>query len=322
MNLVSIAKTAGNAVIFQAKKHAPEILLALGSAGMLGTIFLASKETLKAKDVIEQHKEARATIEEASKLPKEEYSDDDRKKDKAQLYIATAKDLTKTYYPAIILGAASFACIFSSFGIIKGRNAAILAAYNAVSKSYEEYRNKVRDKIGEEEEADIYAGRVTEKVDSVKTNEEGKEVKTKEKIKVFKDSKGNCLWSVFFDELNPYNKHDPYLNKQVLQQMERDLTDKLNSKGWLSLLEAYEYVGIDIAPDDTRLKDLQLLGWRSKKYGGKGYVSFGLFDGYKQEKIDFVNGREKSVLLDFNIDGYIYDDFRIGIKTRKWDTQD
>lgn len=314
MNVKALVKGAANAVIFKAKKHSPEILLGLGTAGMLGTIFLASKETLKAQAVLEKHINDREMIKEAAKL--EEYSKEDEKKDKIALYVNTGKELIKTYWPAATLGAASFACIFASYGIMKGRNAAILAAYNAVNKAYDSYRERVRSEVGEEQEADLYSGRRTEKIESVKTKEDGKEVKTKEKIKVFTDEHGHSIYSVFFDESNPYWTNDPVLNKSTVLGIQNDLNDKLGAKGWLSLIEAYEMLGIDIDADDPRLKEMQLLGWRTQKHGGKGYVDFGIFDGYRQEKVDFVNGRERSILLDMNIDGYIFDDYRAEMRAK------
>lgn len=314
MNLALTAKKIGHVIIFQARKHAPEILLGVGTAGILGTIFLASKETLKAQEVLEKHLEDRNAIKEASGL--EDYTKEDEKKDKIQLYISTGKKLVKVYWPAVTLGAASFACIFASYGIMKGRNAAILAAYNAANKAYESYRERVRTEIGDEKEADIYADRRDEKIESTKTNAEGKEVKTKEKIKVFTDGHGHSLYSVFFDESNPYWTNDPVLNKNEVLKMQIDLNDKLGAKGWLSLVEAYERIGIDIDADDPRLKEMQLLGWRTQKHGGKGYVDFGIFDGYRQEKVDFVNGRERSILLDMNIDGYIFDDYRAELRAK------
>lgn len=309
MDILKMIKSAANTVWFEAKKRSPEILLGLGTAGIIGTIILSNKETSAAKEVIERHKEGREEIITASQYP-EEYSHQDMIKDKFNLYMNTGVDLLKVYWPSITLGVASFGCIFASYGIMRGRNAAILAAYNACSKAYDSYRERVRNEIGEEAEDDIYTGRRTEKIESVKKKEDGKEVKTKEKIKVFTDGQGHSLYSVFFDEANPYWTNDPVLNKNTVLSIQNELNDKLGAKGWLSLVEAYETLGIDIEADDPRLKEMQMLGWRSEKHGGKGYVDFGIFDGYRQEKVDFVNGRERSILLDMNIDGYIFDDFR------------
>ena len=54
----------------------------------------------------------------------------------------------------------------------------------------------------------------------------------------------------------------------------------------------------------------QVLGWRYDKNKKSNDVSFGIFEGNTPKARDFVNGYEKVVLLDFNIDGYILDTFQ------------
>ena len=76
--------------------------------------------------------------------------------------------------------------------------------------------------------------------------------------------------------------------------------DLLLSRGHLFLNEVYDQIGID------RTKAGQVVGWVVSK-DGDNFVDFGLFDGSTQEKRMFVNGHENSVLLDFNVDGVIYD---------------
>ena len=315
MDILKMVKGAANTVWFEAKKRSPEILLGLGTAGIIGTIFLSNKETSAAKEVIERHKEGREEIITASQYP-EEYSHQDMIRDKFNLYKNTGVDLLKVYWPSITLGVASFGCIFASYGIMKGRNAAILAAYNAVNKAYDSYRERVRTEIGDEAEEDIHYGRRTEKIETVKKKDDGKEVKSKEKIKVFTDANGHSIYSVFFDESSTRWQKDPILNKDAIIEIERDLTDKLRGRGWLSISEAYDALGFDIDASDPRLPEMQLLGWRSEKYGGKGRVDFGIMDGYRQENVDFVNGRSRYILLDMNIDGYIYDNTRAITRSR------
>ena len=40
---------------------------------------------------------------------------------------------------------------------------------------------------------------------------------------------------------------------------------------------------------------------------GDNYVDFGIFDTRRSKARDFVNGYEKVIVLDFNVDGYILD---------------
>src|SRR5690606_18965952 len=77
---------------------------------------------------------------------------------KGRVYGKGVLELTKLYWPAITLGGASIACIVGAHGIMKKRNAALVVAYNAVEKTFAEYRQRVADKLGEDAETDIRRG--------------------------------------------------------------------------------------------------------------------------------------------------------------------
>ena len=51
------------------------------------------------------------------------------------------------------------------------------------------------------------------------------------------------------------------------------------------------------------------VGWvyDEKNPVGDNYVDFGIFDIYNPKSRDFVNGYEKVIVLDFNVDGVILD---------------
>ena len=51
----------------------------------------------------------------------------------------------------------------------------------------------------------------------------------------------------------------------------------------------------------------QQVGWiyDEKNPIGDNYVDFGIYDGNRERNRAFVNGYERTILLDFNVDGYI-----------------
>ena len=53
----------------------------------------------------------------------------------------------------------------------------------------------------------------------------------------------------------------------------------------------------------------QIVGWVYDENNevGDNYVDFGIYDINKPKARDFVNGYEKVIVLDFNVDGNIWD---------------
>ena len=77
--------------------------------------------------------------------------------------------------------------------------------------------------------------------------------------------------------------------------------EKLKAKGYLFLNDVYKMLGIPAT------KAGQIVGWiyDEKNPIGDNFVDFGLYDMNKPVVRDFVNGYERTILLDFNVDGNI-----------------
>ena len=88
-----------------------------------------------------------------------------------------------------------------------------------------------------------------------------------------------------------------------LKDQQRYANDRLKTKGCLFLNEVYDMLGFQ------RTKAGACVGWvyDEKHPTGDNFVDFGLYNGYNDRTNAFVNGRERSVILDFNVDGYILD---------------
>ena len=88
-----------------------------------------------------------------------------------------------------------------------------------------------------------------------------------------------------------------------LKDQQRYANDRLKTKGCLFLNEVYDMLGI------PRTKAGAIVGWifDEKHPNGDNFVDFGIYDIHNDKKRDFVNGYERTILLDFNVDGVIYD---------------
>ncbi len=93
--------------------------------------------------------------------------------------------------------------------------------------------------------------------------------------------------------------------KFFLVQQQNYANDLLKARGHLFLNEVYDLIGA------RRTKAGAQVGWiydpEHDHLGGDGFVDFGMFDIDKPKARDFVNGYEKVIILDFNVDGVILD---------------
>lgn len=104
----------------------------------------------------------------------------------------------------------------------------------------------------------------------------------------------------FFDEASPCWTKDAEQNLIFLKQQQQYANDKLKQQGYLFLNEVYEMLGI------PRTKAGQVVGWIFEENNplGDNVIDFGLYNLGNQK---FVNGYERSVLIDPNVDGNILD---------------
>ena len=286
------------------EKHSPEILAGVGVVGVVASTVMACKATMKLNDILEESKETRNKIREVESNPRyeEQYSHEDAKKDLTINYTQTGLKIAKLYAPAVILGSASLGCLLASNDILRKRNAALSAAYMTVDKSFKEYRQRVVDRFGEEVEKEIRYNIKAEEITSTVVAEDGSETTITETVKTM-DPNLYSDYAKFFDEASPYWQKDPEYNFMFLKSQQQYANDLLKARGRLFLNEVYEMLGID------KTKAGQIVGWvyNPENPIGDNFVDFGIFDMSKERVRAFVNGYEPNILLDFNVDGNIWD---------------
>ena len=128
-----------------------------------------------------------------------------------------------------------------------------------------------------------------------KVKKETKEKKVKKEFTVA-DPNGVSIYAKFFDETSTQWTKTPEYNLIFLKGQQQYLNDVLHSRGHVFLNEVYDVLGLD------RSKAGAVVGWVLGE--GDDYIDFNL---YNKDNANFVNGDEGSVLLDFNVDGVIYD---------------
>lgn len=288
---------------YQVKKHSPEILMVAGIAGTIVGTVLACKATTKVSEIIEEKNKNVEDVHTCLEDNTKEYTEEDSKKDLTIIYAQTGVKLFKLYAPAIGVMALSFASIIAGHKVLKKRNIAIAAAYAAIDKGFKQYRKNVIEEFGEGVDQQMRFGLKAKEVK--KKDKDGKTVKETE---YYIDPEGNPLDNIseyarFFDAASENFAKDPEYNMMFLRRQQDYANEMLKARGHLFLNEVYDLLDI------PRSKAGQVVGWVYDKNGntkGDNYVDFGLYRN-DQGTRRFVNGLEYNILLDFNVDGVIYD---------------
>lgn len=282
------------------KKHSPEILMVTGTIGVVTSAVMACKATLKVNDILEETKQDIEKIN--GVLENEEYADkyseEDSKKDLVIVYAQTGIKLAKLYAPSVILGTLSLGAMITSNNILRKRNVALAAAYTVLDKGFKDYRKNVVERFGEKIDKELKHNIKAKTFETVTVDETGKEKKTKEEVDICDEISD---FARFFDEGSRYFTKDPEYNLMFLKNQERYANDKLKAKGYLFLNDVYRMLDI------PETKAGQIVGWiyDEKCPNGDNYVDFGIYNTNREKSRDFVNGYEKVILLDFNVDGNI-----------------
>ncbi len=297
--MTSVTRTF-NKSLFQLKKHSPEILVITGVIGAVASTVMACKATLKVNEIVEEHKEVVEQIHECAEKYPEEYPEEDKKKDLAITYGKTAVKFGALYGPAVLTGAAAITSILVGYNILHKRNVAAIAAYTAVASDFKKYRNRVVERFGQELDRELRYNIRTKEVEEHVVNEDGSEAIVKKTVTV-----ANPDYSEFtrcFDETCIAYEKSAEDNMRFLKCQQNYFNDLLKRRGHVFLNEVYDGLGFN------RTTAGAVVGWLYDEDcpNGDNYIDFGIFNINSEAARNFVNGHEKAIWLDFNVDGVIY----------------
>ena len=290
---------------FKIKKASPEIMVVAGVVGVVTSTVMACKATTKVNDILEETRKQVDDVHnvlDSDVITEEEYNNDDAKKDLAIIYTQTGVKLIKLYAPSVIVGALSITGILASHKILKKRNVALTAAYATIDRSFKEYRGRVVERFGKELDRELRYNIKAQEIEEKTVDKDGNETIEKKTISVVDPNMYSDYARIFDNGSMGWTK-DPEYNLMFLKLQQNQANDRLRAQGYLFLNDVYDMLGI------PRTKAGQIVGWIYDEENpvGDNFVDFGIYDIYNEKACDFVNGRERSIVLDFNVDGNILD---------------
>lgn len=179
---------------------------------------------------------------------------------------------------------------------------ALAAAYTTIDKCFKDYRGRVVERFGEEIDKELRYNIKSKEIETVKKNDDGTEEVIKEDAVTAELNSESDYARIYDDGCYGWSK-DPAANLQVLKKTQAFANQKLKEQGFLFLNDVYKMLNI------LPTKAGQVVGWiyDEKNPIGDNYVDFGLYDIHDERKRAFINGIERNVILDFNVDGNILD---------------
>lgn len=278
-----------------ASKYSPQILTGVGIGAVVVSTVLIAKATLKLEDVMDVHAERKADVDEKKQtMTAEEYSSTHHKRDMTKVYMHTAKDLTKLYGLPISLGVVGISCIVGGQGIQYKRTVGAVAAYKTLEESFDRYRARVVEEFGLDKDEEFNKTYVVRE----ETDEEGNTSVTVEKLEE-RDY-------VFFHDNNNHNwkNTSPDYNLMFVKAQETYANQLLSTRGHVLLNDVLDSLGM------PRTHEGAVVGWVLTQ-DGPNFIDFGIRDlqGTNSRVIGNIDEEAPSIMLDFNVQGIIWDKF-------------
>ena len=278
------------------QKHSPTILFVGGIVGIGATVVLACRATLKVEDVLDEAEKDRAEIG-IMVTDGVQYNETNFKKDSAYIYFRTVTKIAKLYGPSFILGVTSIAALTGSHKILNSRNAGLTAAYAILERGFGDYRGRVVSELGEDKDREFRFG--VEDVPGYELDKDGK-IKKGVVVKAAKLPHGQSQYARVFDEFNPRYQPNPDNNAFFLRSQQNYFNQRLHAKRHVFLNDVYDALGFPDTPEGC------VVGWVLGP-DGDNYIDFGIFEDGGLRMRDFYNARAGALVLDFNVDGVVYE---------------
>ena len=296
-------------------EHKETILLGGGLLAGAGTVVLACRATMKAPDILAEHNDMKDQINRAAQVGDDLYSDQDKKVDTVKNYLRTGRKLAVAYAPAAALGATSVFCFVAQHKMLQNKVtnleetvASLTAAYVAIDTAFKNYRKRVVDKYGEEEDRYFRYGEREETTEIVTVDEKNKTKKKKEK-KTVTDDISDTGYARFITYGNPLVVYKDAQHHEIdwdrtiaqLKCQQAYAQQKLELDGYLFLNDLYDLFGIN------KCEAGQVVGniFDPEDKTIDSYIDVGIFKPVNYSTLN--GGTSDGIWIDPNVDGVIID---------------
>lgn len=207
-------------------KRSPQILTAVAILELAATVYLSIKATPKAEKLIK---------------------DAEEKKGDKLTPVEVVKTAWKPYVPAVIVGMSAVSCMIGANTVHTRRNAALAAACQLAETTFNDYKEKVIETVGEKKEELIR--------DSVAQNLVNKTPESFEESNIINTGKGTTLFKDWAS--GRAFRHD----RVEIERAVNRLNHRINTDYSVSLSEFYYEIDLD----PTGISDS--LGWSRDQTG-------------------------------------------------------
>jgi len=231
MNFSMLMKRAGQFTT----NNSPTILTVVGVIGTITTAYLSAKASWQASDVVR--------IKEGY-----DYRSEEDRRDARQVLKERFELTWKLYIPAATVGCATLACIIGANRVGVRRLAATAAAGTILEKTFDEYKAKVKEKLGERKEDALHAEIAQDRVNANPPTEqylENVKLMGAPDRKLCLDLYGNQYFSGSVEKIH---------------RAINDFNHMLNTDGFGSLADLYRMLDMDTVPTWS-----ERIGWNQDR---------------------------------------------------------
>lgn len=286
-----------NMGVLKVRKRSPEILLATSLTSGALALGLAVKQTLTIQPVLEDWNEWMEDYKAGLEMSEERdeslppFPEETAQKIMVGMAVQTGLKLVKHYSLPLAFAGLSAAATLGMYKVWNARYTAVVAAATGLQETLNKYREKLREQLGEDADKELLARTVDEDRETKEDPQTKQPVRQPQKM---------SKYARIFDESSTYYKRNAGDNLSFLIQQQSLANRMLSINGCMFLNEVYDMLGF------PRTQAGSIVGWLFDP-GKPEQIDFGFWDLGDEAKRAFINGWEKSVLLDFNVDGIIFD---------------